>query len=387
MIHALMTYEVHMSDRERVGREAWFHIHHSQLRFGPSEYNLVSSLRSGGLTFDPNDDHIVPSRSMYHRLFEGKRTTVRQMEDRSEPSHGSMGVGASGGCGAMELISIGCIFLPDADALHQPPLQDSTGYGWEMIRAIWACEVIPELARETGVHSEQPIVPRCLRWTFIRPVTDPATLLQGNKKKMLANTASCCSSSAEEVVPPSARGTRAARTPQKSRQMTSRPSSWALRDEPDLDYIPGLRPSTEETAEHTVDPIHRESPSRAWGRKRACGPGYDAPCLGGLFDELEDPIAEIREMMLRYFLIVTSRRVKRDPKYRTVLAATGLYALVGEWKRLHPLDPDCLQTYENDEYRQWKLPSGLIQRITGKAIMVCNISQQHWVVVRVRLTD
>ncbi|KAH6778306.1 hypothetical protein C2S51_009618 [Perilla frutescens var. frutescens] len=258
VIHALMTYEVHASDRARVGREAWFHIHHSQLRFGPSEYALVSGLRFGGSTFDPNDDHIVPSRSVYYRLFEGKRTTVKQMDDRSEPGRGSMGVGASGGCGAMELISIGCIFLPDVDALHRPRPQDSTGYGRERIWTVWAYEVIPELANEAGVHSGQLTVPRCLRWTFRLRATDPATLLQrasrvvmlvpspeetgtsyylslqlepgaqsvrfvparsGNKKKMLANVASCCSTLAEEVVPPSARGTRAARTPQKGRQV------------------------------------------------------------------------------------------------------------------------------------------------------------------------
>ncbi|KAH6764913.1 hypothetical protein C2S51_016162 [Perilla frutescens var. frutescens] len=88
---------------------------------------------------------------------------------------------------------------------------------------------------------------------------------------MLANAASCSSTSAEEVVPPSARGTRAARTPQKGRQAISQPSSRrALRDELDPTE-PGLRPRppTEDAPEHTADPIDRESPPRACRRKRS----------------------------------------------------------------------------------------------------------------------
>ncbi|KAH6832537.1 hypothetical protein C2S53_008836 [Perilla frutescens var. hirtella] len=392
---------------------------------------------------------------------------------------------------------------------------------------IWALQVIPELASETGVHSGQLTVPRCLKWTFSRPATNPATLLQrtsrvvtlvpspeetgtsyylsmqlepgaqsvrflpsrfGNKKKMLANAASCYSTSAAEA--------------------TSQPSSRELRDEPDPDYIPGLRPPTEEAPEHTVDPIHRESPPRAWGRKRSrrdrsqssgepsesflqmvvddvmpcvgelidmtialCvqeyvdraidralaglssrarrsptsdvrdrhspepsdrsaahraptpplgrapqptvvqeGTSTSAPRHGGFsttyqfmngiddsslqiaysrfrlqgpdtviqiyfnsdrlrqswFDELEDPSTELKDVHMSYFLSAIARRVRRDNGCPTTVANTGLYeALVGAWKTLHPLDPQCRGAYEEDDYQWWIPAQGLIHQIQG----------------------
>ncbi|KAH6771433.1 hypothetical protein C2S52_016236 [Perilla frutescens var. hirtella] len=348
-----------------------------------------------------------------------------------------------------------------------------------------ACEVIPEMAHETGMDS------RCLRWTFSRPTTDLATLFQrsvvslvpspeetgtsyypsmqlnsgaqsvrfvpprkGNEKKMLANAASYCSSSAAEVVGPSARGTRAARTLHKGPQ-----ASRALRDESN-DEIPvvdqaieraiaslrreqGSAPSHRsagpsrrsptldigdqslEPSEHSAlrRPLHLsrvlDTPvnlmnahddailTRACTRFRGLDPGANILILvndmhlwQGWFDELEDLTKEIHEQALSYFLTATSRRVRRDPKCRTVVAATGLYAFVIEWKRLHPLDPDCLQTYEDDDYRRWIPPVRLIHWILGSdvryqmswlgrdyAIVVCNILTQHWVVVRIRLTN
>ncbi|KAH6781864.1 hypothetical protein C2S51_007157 [Perilla frutescens var. frutescens] len=181
VIHALMTYEMRVSDCALERWEAWFQIHHSQLRFGSSEYNLASDLQFSGSTFDPNGQYVVPLRAVYHCLFQGQRSTIREMEERSEPVRGSMDVGSGGGCGAVKFISMRSIFLPYVDALHEPPLQESRGYERERSRAIsflwvWACEVIPELARETGVHSGQLTLPQCLRWTFSRPTTDLATL-------------------------------------------------------------------------------------------------------------------------------------------------------------------------------------------------------------------
>ncbi|KAH6804329.1 hypothetical protein C2S51_032576 [Perilla frutescens var. frutescens] len=344
VIHALMTFEVHAPDRARVGREAWFHIHHSQLRFGSSEYALVSGLRFGSSTFDPHGDHIVPSRSVYHRLFEGKRTTIKQMEERFKEL--GMARDAADYVKVANILFVYRMILcldqyryvdpwvwalaEDVERWNSFPwgaysyqslmhyigliprtreAMGGKGSGqYHFYGPIWALQVIPELASEAGVHSGQLTVPRCLRWTFRLPATDPATLLQrvsrvvtlvpspeetttsyymslqlepgaqsvrfvparsGNKKKMLANVASCCSTSAEEVVPPSARVTRAARTPQMARQATSRPStSRALRDEPDHTE-PGARPPTEDALVHTADSIDPESPPRAWGMKRS----------------------------------------------------------------------------------------------------------------------
>ncbi|KAH6776274.1 hypothetical protein C2S52_013835 [Perilla frutescens var. hirtella] len=561
VIHTLMTFEVHAPDRAHVGREAWFHIHHSQLRFGPSEYALVSGLRFGSSAFNPHGDHIIPSRSMYHRLFEGKRTTIKQMEDRFKEL--GMARDAADYVKVANILFVYRMILcldqyryvdPWVWALAEdverwnsfpwgaysyqslmhyigliPRTREAMGgkgsgqyhfYGPIWALQVWACEVIPEFASEAGVHSGQLTVPRCLRWTFSLPATDSATLLQrapspeetatsyymsmqlepgaqsvrfvparsGNKKKMLANVASCCSTSTEKVVPPSARGTRAARTPQTGRQETSRPSSSrALRDEPDHTET-GAPPPTEDAPVHTADSIDPESPPQAWGMKRSRrdrtpssgepsesfiqrvvdrvmprvqelidttiaprvqeyvdwaidralggrtsrarrsstsnvrarhspepshrsaahrppsppgvrapqptvvqeGPSTSAPHHGGFsatyqlmngiddsslqvsysrfrlqgpeavvqlyfnsnrlrqpwFDELEDLRNELKDMYMSYFLSAIARRVKRDPGCPTAVANTGLYAIV-----------------------------------------VCDVSGEHWVVVHIRFSD
>ncbi|KAH6760417.1 hypothetical protein C2S51_017366, partial [Perilla frutescens var. frutescens] len=260
-IHGLMSREVHMSDCALEGRETW--EAHDREAFGRSVQGTGNCQRCS-------------------RLREGCEHIVRIQDDLvpgSELSSGSMGVDTGGGCGEVEFISLGGVLLLGTDAFHQHPPMQATGYRRERPR-IWACDVIPDLAREIGVHTGQLTLPRALRWTPRDPTADLRTLLQGslrvvsfvpsreematpyfrnmqlqagaqsvrsipsrstNKKKMLANATSCCSTSAEE----------------------------ALRDEPDPDYIPGLRSPTEDALEHTADPIHRESPPRAWGKKRS----------------------------------------------------------------------------------------------------------------------
>ncbi|KAH6812040.1 hypothetical protein C2S51_025802 [Perilla frutescens var. frutescens] len=582
-----MTFKVHAPDRARVGREAWFHIHHSQLRFGPSEYALVSGLRFGSSTFDLHGDHIVPSRSVYHRLFEEKRTTIKQMEDMFKDL--GMARDAADYVKVANILFVYRMILcldqyravdpwvwalaEDVERCNSFPwdaysyqslmhyiglvprtreAMDEKGsgqyhfYGPIWALQVWACEVIPELASEAGVHSGQLTVPQCLRWTFSLPATDPTTLLQrasrvvmlepspeetttsyymsmqlepgaqsvrfvparsGNKKKMLANVASCCSTSAKEVVPPSARGTRAARTPQTGRQATSRPSmhtadsidpespsrAWGMKrsrrdrtpssGEPSESFIQRIvdrvmprvqeyvdraidralggrtsrarRSSTSDVrARHSPEPSHRSAahrPPNPPGVRAPQptvvqeGPSTSTPHHGGFsttyqlmngiddsslqvsysrfrlqgpeavvqlyfnsdrlrqpwFDELEDPRNELKDMYMSYFLSVIARRVKRDPGYPTAVANTGLYeALVGAWKILHPIDPLCRATYGDDDYRRWRPAEGLVHRIQGSdgryqvawkgcdyAIVVCDVSGEHWVVVRIRFSD
>ncbi|KAH6796757.1 hypothetical protein C2S52_021311 [Perilla frutescens var. hirtella] len=84
-----------------------------------------------------------------------------------------------------------------------------------------------------------------------------------------------------------------------------------------------------------------------------------------------------------------------------MVANTGLYeALIGVWKTLHPLDPQCRQAYGDDHYRQWIPAEGLIHRIHGSdgryqvpwkghdyAIVACDVKNEHWVVVRIHFSD
>ncbi|KAH6815760.1 hypothetical protein C2S51_020580 [Perilla frutescens var. frutescens] len=129
--------------------------------------------------------------------------------------------------------------------------------------------------------------------------------------------------------------------------------------------------------------------------------GIDDSSLRPWFDELEDPRNELKDMHMSYFLSAIARRVKRDPGCPTAVANTGLYeALVGAWKILHPIDPLCRATYGDDDYRRWRPTEGLVHRIQGSdgqyqvawkgrdyAIMVCDVSGEHWVVVRIRFSD
>ncbi|KAH6807764.1 hypothetical protein C2S51_028872 [Perilla frutescens var. frutescens] len=302
----LMTFEVHAPDRARVGREAWFHIHHSQLRFGLSEYLLVSGLQFGSSTFDPHGDHIVPSRSVYHRLFEGKRTTIKQMEDRFKEL--GMARDAADYVKVANILFVYRMILyldqyryvdPWVWALAEdverwnsfpwgaysyqslmhyiglvPRTREAMGgkgsgqyhfYGPIWALQVWACEVIPELASEAGVHSGQltsrvvmlePSPEETATSYYMSMQLEPGAqsmrfvpARSGNKKKMLANVASCCSTSAEEA--------------------TSQPSSSrALRDEPDHTETGAPLP-TEDAPVHTADSIDPKSPPRAWGMKHS----------------------------------------------------------------------------------------------------------------------
>ncbi|KAH6783715.1 hypothetical protein C2S52_008674 [Perilla frutescens var. hirtella] len=257
VIYALITYEEHVPDRARVGREVWFHIHHSQLRFGPSEYALVSGLRFDGLTFDPNGDHIVPSRSVYHRLFEGKRTTIKQMEDRFKQQ--GMARDASDYVKVANILfvyrMIMCLdqyrvvdpwvwaLAEDVERWNAFPWgaysyqalmhyiglvprtrQAMGGKGsghYHFYGPIWALQsrvvILVPSPEETGTsyYLSLQLEPGAQSVRFVPARSE-------NKKKMLANVASCCSTSAEEDAP-----------------------------------------------EHTADPVDPESPPRAWGRKRS----------------------------------------------------------------------------------------------------------------------
>ncbi|KAH6763177.1 hypothetical protein C2S52_020610 [Perilla frutescens var. hirtella] len=516
-IHGLMSREVRVSDRALEGRETWFQIHHSQLRFDPTEYNLVSEVYGKRTTMKHLEDQfkaqaIARDAPDYMKvaniLFAYRMILCLDQNQAVDPWVWAMVEDAD----RWNSFPWGGVLLPDADALHQhPPLQ---------LRVVSFVPSPEEMATlyfrsmqlQAGAQSMRFVPPRSM-----------------NKKKLIANAASCCFSSAVDAVGPSAQGTRVARTPHKVRQGTSRPSSWALMDEPDPDCIPGLRPPAEEAAEHTTDPIHQESPPRAWGRKRsrrdrsqsseepsesflqrvvaAIMPGVQeyvdraiaeavfglrqsprrtptpspqstrsptpparsawalipppqsalqpivepegtstsAPCPGGFsatyqlmngiddsslqiaysrfrlqgpdaviqlyfnsdrlrqswFNELEDLSTELKDVHMSYFLSAIAQRVWRDNGCPIMVANTGLYeALVGAWKTLHPFDPQCRQTYGDDDYRRWIPAEGLIHRIQGSdgryqvpwkgcdyAIVVCDVADEHWVVVRIRFSD
>ncbi|KAH6793994.1 hypothetical protein C2S52_004471 [Perilla frutescens var. hirtella] len=103
------------------------------------------------------------------------------------------------------------------------------------------------------------------------------------------------------------------------------------------------------------------------------------------FDGLENPSNELKDVHMSYFLSAIARRVKRDIGCPTAVANTGLY---------------CRGTYGDDDYRRWRCAEGLVHRIQGNdgryqvawkgrdyAIVVCDVSGEHWVVVRIRFSD
>ncbi|KAH6786472.1 hypothetical protein C2S52_006024 [Perilla frutescens var. hirtella] len=325
-IHGLMSREVRVSDRALEGQETWFQIHHSQLRFvierlwglpctrarrslqcglgpvAPLGRVRAEGIRAsdGALQCDPRSRPLAVSEpntwfsssfqaleAHDHEAFggsvqgasdcqrcsglrEGCAHIVPIQDDLvpgSESSSGSMGAGTGGGCGEVEFISLGGVLLPGADAFHQHPPLQATGYRRERprLRVVSFVPSPEELATPYFRSMQLQAGAQSVRFVLSRST---------NKKKMLANATSCCSTSAEEVVPPSARGTRAVRTLQKGHHATSQLSSQALRDKQNPEEIPGLRPPTEDAPEQelidtTIVPRVQEYVDRAIDRALA----------------------------------------------------------------------------------------------------------------------
>ncbi|KAH6779716.1 hypothetical protein C2S52_010953 [Perilla frutescens var. hirtella] len=229
VIHALMTYEVHMSDRARVGREAWFHIHHSKLRFGPRKRTTVREMedRFGKMKMARDAPDYVKALAedverwnsfswgaySYQMLmhFIGLLPRTRQ---------------AMGGKGSRQYLFTG--------------RSGHSRYG-QLTVSRFACGYVGTISRGDGDF----ILPEHVvgGWCSEREI---CSLSKGEQKEDACKCSILLFQFSRGGYPP-----------------------ISPRDEPDLDYIPGLRPPTEEVTEHTADLIHRESPSRAWGRKRS----------------------------------------------------------------------------------------------------------------------
>ncbi|KAH6837255.1 hypothetical protein C2S53_003042 [Perilla frutescens var. hirtella] len=211
-MHALICREVRVQDPAREGRECWFYVNGTTLRFGPSEFALVSGLQFGPSNFDPNAAHPIPPNGIFYRLFEGKKTTVTQMYDKftdkrlpnhppdyvkianilvvyrilfcNDPSRAIDGWvwALVEDADAWNSFPWGGLHISDADALYQSHPQSSTGYGrregWS-VSLTWACEVFPELGRRLGVVGGQFTTPRCLKWSFSSRSSDFSRLFDG----------------------------------------------------------------------------------------------------------------------------------------------------------------------------------------------------------------
>ncbi|KAH6770983.1 hypothetical protein C2S52_015786 [Perilla frutescens var. hirtella] len=212
-LHALMAREVRIPDAEN---ERWFHVNGTNIRFGPLEYALVTGLRFGGSSFDPNADHPIPERGIFYRVFEGKRTTIAQMSKRffaqkltkSSADYvkvanilfvyemlfcidsvraidswvwtlvedverwNSFPWGAYSFLMFMHFINL----VPKSRAAMSgidPGTYHFFGPLWAL--QTWAYEVIPQMGRQCAVPSGQIMRPRCLRWSFLRVVVDFST--------------------------------------------------------------------------------------------------------------------------------------------------------------------------------------------------------------------
>ncbi|KAH6831760.1 hypothetical protein C2S53_008379 [Perilla frutescens var. hirtella] len=190
-LHAFIYREVRVQDPAREGREYWFHVSGTTLHFGPSEFALVSGLRFGPSSFDPNTAHVIPASSIYHRLFEGKKTTITQMYEKftakrlanHPPDYVKI---------ANILIVYRMLFCQDPGrtiddwilmhfisilprARRDMGPQGDGAYHWYgpvWVFQEWACEVFPEIVRHLGVPGGQMTTPRLLRWSFIAPSID-----------------------------------------------------------------------------------------------------------------------------------------------------------------------------------------------------------------------
>lgn len=206
-LSALMAREVVASDPRLEGRERQFHISGSTLHFGPREYALVSGLRFGGSSFNPNTYHDIPERGIFHRLFKGKRTTIGDMlakfQNQGLADHPQDYVKVANIL--FVYLMLFCIdtsraieswvwaLVEDVESWNSfpwgaysfkmfmhfmslvPKTREAMGgrgqgayhfYGPIWILQVWACEVIPEFARQCGDGRGHHMMPRCLKWAF-----------------------------------------------------------------------------------------------------------------------------------------------------------------------------------------------------------------------------
>ncbi|KAH6787184.1 hypothetical protein C2S52_006736, partial [Perilla frutescens var. hirtella] len=210
-LHALICREVRVQDLAREGRECWFYVNGTTLRFGPSEFALVSGLQFDPSNFDLYAAHPIPPNNIFYRLFEGKKTTVTHIYDKfteqrlanhppdyvkianilvvyrilfyHDPSCAIDGWV----CALVEDVDAWNSFpwglhISDADALYQSHPQSSTGYGrregWS-VSLTWACKVFPKIGCRLGVVGGQLTTPRCLKWSFSSRSVDFSRFFDG----------------------------------------------------------------------------------------------------------------------------------------------------------------------------------------------------------------
>ncbi|KAH6807203.1 hypothetical protein C2S51_028311 [Perilla frutescens var. frutescens] len=152
-MHALIYREVRVKDPAREGRKCWFYANGTTLRFGSSEFTLVSGLRFGLSSFDLNAAHPIPPIDIFYRLFERKKTTMLMHFITLIPRVRR----AMGG---------------DKDEAYH-------WYGPVWIVQTWACEVFPKLGRQLGVVGGQLTTPRWLKWSFSSRSVDFSRFFNG----------------------------------------------------------------------------------------------------------------------------------------------------------------------------------------------------------------
>ncbi|XVF71514.1 hypothetical protein PTKIN_Ptkin12aG0043800 [Pterospermum kingtungense] len=206
ILHAIMARQVSRSGAR--DDEVWFHIGERFIKFSKYEFALVTGLRFGTSTFDPNGQHQPPSDGVYTTRVAKDATakTVHGLWEKFKAGHYS-----DRGADALKVakvLFVYCILfgvetrkssvdrwvwtlVEDTDAWEAFPWgkytyqmlmhyieilpvsavegRDSMSYhfyGFAMSLLIWAYEVIPSLGKECALLVRVDERPRCLRWEF-----------------------------------------------------------------------------------------------------------------------------------------------------------------------------------------------------------------------------
>ncbi|XVF40483.1 hypothetical protein PTKIN_Ptkin01aG0117300 [Pterospermum kingtungense] len=145
--------------------EVWFRIGERFIKFSKYEFALVTGLRFGTSTFDPNGQHQPPSDGVYTRrvVKDATAKTVHGLWEKFKAGHYS-----DRGADALKVAKMLMHYIEilPVSAVEGRDSMSYHFYGFAMSLLIWAYEVIPSLGKECALLVRVDERPRCLRWEF-----------------------------------------------------------------------------------------------------------------------------------------------------------------------------------------------------------------------------
>ncbi|XVE48498.1 hypothetical protein DITRI_Ditri01bG0006600 [Diplodiscus trichospermus] len=200
-LHAVLAREIIKPNA--LADELWFRIGEQSVRFSRVEYCLVTGLKFGHSTFDPNPKHVPPVGGLYDRCFRDQSIVLGDLWDKFKD-----GQFREAPADALKVtkVLVAMVFLFGVDKrtavdpwlwalvedssrwesfpwgkytfqmllhwLRNVPVRVSESgktpvyhiHGFAIAFLIWAFEAIPSLGSFCATRQDIDVIPRCLRW-------------------------------------------------------------------------------------------------------------------------------------------------------------------------------------------------------------------------------